>query len=364
MVKVKGFLNKKRIVAVVIAFALIAVMIVSNPEMQKFILQPETVKLNLQTGINYSLQVAGKEMLLVSSDGIRAVDDNGRENWSIVAPTTSPVVTTKNDYIMLADINGNTVNVYKKDKIVSQIKTEREILSAKLNKNGCVAVATDELGYKGVVLIFDEKGKETFKWYSGTGYIGDIDIQSKDKLAVAQIMTDKEQVYSRIMMIDARSPEKAECIAELDGIVMKLKFKNNGGLIAVSESGVYGFKRSGKEDFVIDFGGRVQLDCNIENQGNMVFAFDSGLNNTVLESYSAKGKLRGKYEADSKITDFDVNGECILAATKNDVIRVTPSGKIKGNMEVNQDVKKIKIFADRDKFLSLGGSSAEILKLR
>ena len=111
--KVKGFLNKKRVVAVIILFVVIAVMVFSNPEVQKFILRPDTVKLNLQTGINYSLQVAGKEMLLVSSDGIRAVDDDGRENWSIVAPTTAPVVMTKNDYIMLADINGTTVNVYE-----------------------------------------------------------------------------------------------------------------------------------------------------------------------------------------------------------------------------------------------------------
>lgn len=361
--KVKGFLNKRRVVAVIILFAVIAVMVFSNPEVQKFILRPDTVKLNLQTGINYSLQVAGKEMLLVSSDGIRAVDDDGRENWSIVAPTTAPVVITKNDYIMLADINGTTVNVYERDKIITQIKTEREILSAKLNKNGYVAVATDELGYKGVVRIFDKKGKDIFKWYSGTGYIGDIDIVSKNKLAVAQIMTDKEKVYSRIMLIDTRSPEEANCIAELDGIVMKLNFKNNGGLVAVSESGVYGFKRSGKKDFVIDFAGRVPVDCNIDTPGNMVFAFDSGLNNTVLESYSAKGKLRGKYEADSKITDFDVNGECILAVTQKGVVRVTPSGKIKSKTEISRDVKEVSLFADRDKFLSLGGSSAEILKV-
>ncbi len=363
MVKVKGFLNKKRVVAVIIVFVVIAVMVFSNPEVQKFILKPDTVKLNLQTGINYSLQVAGKEMLLVSSDGIRAVDDGGRENWSIIAPTTFPVVITKNDYIMLADINGTTVNVYERDKIITQIKTEREILSAKLNKNGYVAVATDELGYKGVVRMFDKNGKDIFKWYSGTGYIGDIDIASKNKLAVAQIMTDKEQVYSRIMLIDTRSPEKANCIAELDGIVMKLNFKDNGGLVAVSEGGVYGFKRSGKKDFAVDFDGRVPVDCNIDTPGNMVFAFDSGLNNTVLESYSAKGKLRGKYEADSRITDFDVNGECIIAVTQKGVTRVTPSGKIKSETEISRDVKEIKLFAGRDKFLSLGGSSAEILKV-
>ena len=370
MEKKKGFslksiVNKKRVIAVLLVFVLIAVMVFSNPEVQKFLFGQDSVKISFQSGSEYKAVAYGNEMLLVSHDGIRAVDKNGKDTWSVVHTVTTPMTAVKNGYLMIADINGTTVNVYKKDKVVSQIKTKNEILTAKMNMNGNVAVATDELGYKGAVMLFDKSGKETFKWYSGSGYIGDIDISSDGKsIAVAQLMADKEQIYSRIMVINTKSDSDAKAVAEIEGIVMNLRCKDNGEILAVSDSGVYCYKKNGKQTMHIDFGGRIPVDYNIENQGNMVFAFDTGLNNTVLESYSAKGKLRGKYEANGEIRAFDVNGECILASTVSGVVRINPSGKVKGQMTVDRDIKEIKIFSGRGRFLALGGGGAHIRKVK
>ncbi len=363
-VTVKRAFSKKRIIAVLIAFVLIGVMVFSNPEVQKFLLEPSDIKLSVQSGKNYDARTYGKGMLLIGNDGIRAIDSRGRESWSIVSPVTSPMVITKNEYIMLADHKGTSVNVYEKDKIISQIKTEREILSAKMNKNGYVAVATEELGYKGAVRVFDKNGSEFFKWSSGSGYIGDIDISSKNWLAVSQLMTDKEQIYSRILLVETNSQKDAKCIAQIEGIVTKLKYKDNGGLIAVCDSGVYAYKKNGKQDYVIEFNSRTPVGCNIENENNMVFAFDSGLNNTILESYSVSGKLRGSYETDGEMISFDVNGECILSAGMNGAFRITPKGKEKSHIGIKRDVKLVRIFPGRDEFLSIGSAGAEIIKLK
>lgn len=360
----KNVFSKKRIVAVVILFALTLVMMFSNPEFQKFLFRPDSVSVSFQPGMNYYSVNYGKEMLIVGKEGIRSIDNRGREVFSLVNNVTEPGVAVKNSYIMLADMGGTQGYLYKNDKLVSQIKTEREILAAKLNKNGYIAVATSELGYKGVVNIFDKSGKELFKWHSGSGYIGDIDISSKNELAAVQIMTDKEKVYSKIMLVDTSGKKDARCIAEVDGIVLKLKYKTGGGLIAVTDNTVYSFKKNGKQQFVIDFGGKTPVECNIENENNMVFAFDSGTNNTILESYSSRGKLRGRLETDGEVKSFDVNGECILAATINGVYRFSPSGKEKGKIDAGQDIKKIKIFAGRDEFLSLGSASADVIKIK
>ncbi len=361
--KKKQFFNKKRILAVLAAVVIICVMVFSNPEVKEFFLEKDEVKVTFQVGMSYDPVVFGNDMLLVNCDGIRAVDKKGRENWSIVSPATSPAVDKAGNYIMLADLSGNSVNVYEKDKLETQIKTEREILAAKINKHGYIAVATEELGYKGAVILYDRNGKDVFKWSSGSGYIGDMDIASNKNLAVAQVMTDKESVYSRIMLIDTSSEKDAKCIAELDGIVMRLQYKANGGLIAITDSAAHFFKKSGKKDFTIDFGGKLLEDFNIENKGNMVFAFDGGLNNSVFESYSSNGKLRGSYETVGEMTDFDVNGECILIAGKSGISRITPGGKEKSKDESVRDIKKIKLFAGRREFVSIGSGSVEIMKI-
>ena len=119
----------------------------------------------------------------------------------------------------------------------------------------------------------------------------------------------------------------------------------------------------GVKQYVIDFKGRTPVDCNMENSDNVVFAFDGGLNNTILESYSENGKMRGKYETDSQIRTFDVNGEYILYATIGKVYRISPEGKLRNVITTSVDAKDLKIFSDRDEFLLLGGSGAEILKI-
>ncbi len=360
----KKYFSKKRIIAVLVVFVLIVGTIISNPAVWNELYGPDNVKLGFQSGIEYDAVTYNKGVLLIGGDGIRAIDSRGRENWSIVSSIKTPMVITKNKYIMLVDLNGTTTSVYEKDKLISQIKTEREILTAKVNKNGYVAVAAEELGYKGAVRIYDKNGMEVYKWLSGSGYIGDIDISPKNQLVVAQLMTDKEELYTRILVFNTKSEKEPKNIAQIDGIVMKLKYKPNGEIVAVCDNGVYGFKKNGTMDYVIEFGGRTPTSCNIENDNNMVFAFDSGLNNTVLESYSSSGRLRGSYATNGEMTSFDVNGERIMVATINGIYRINPKGKERSYTVNPYDVKLVKIFPGRRHLLSIGSGTAEIVSVK
>lgn len=363
-VNVKKAFNKKKVAVIILLIAAVAVMIASNPEIKEFFSKTDAVRLNFQTGVEYDMLAYGKEMLLVNNEGICSIDKSGREVWSAVSTTTSPYVQTEGKYILLADINGKEINIFKKEKLVSQIATENEILSAKVNKNGYIAVATDELGYKGMIILYNRGGKELFRWHSGNGYIGDIAISPSNKLAIAQLVTDKEEICSKILLINPNSNSEPKCIAELKGIATKLKFNDDGSVVTLTDKGLYGFKRSGKPKFEVDFGSRRLLKCNIENKNNMVLAFDSGRSSTVLESYSSKGKLRGSFDAGDEVRTIDVSGECIMAANHDKLIKLAPNGTVKKEFKASKDVKAIRVFKDRSKLLSLGDSSAELINIR
>lgn len=363
-VNIKRAFNKKRMIATAAVIVIAVAALVTSPEIKEFFSHSDAVKLTFQTGVEYDMVNYGKDMLLVNNEGIFSIDKSGREAWSAVSAATSPSILVKGKYIMLADINGKTVKTFKKEKLISQIDTENEILCSKMNKNGYVAIATDELGYKGMVLVYDKAGKEIFRWHSGTGYIGDIDISSGNKLAVAQLITDKEEVCTKILVITPNSDKEPVCVAEMPGIVMKLQYRDNGSLIALSNKGLFGFKRSGKPSFEVHYEGKKPIECNIENENNMILAFDSGLNSTILESYSSKGKLRGAFDLGSEIRALDVNGECIVAANREGIVQINPKGTVKKEIDVNKDIKAVKVFEGRDKLLSLGDSSAELIKIR
>ncbi len=363
-VSIKNAFSKKRIIALAIILLVVVIMVFSNPDIWTFFSENDSIKLSFQTGVEYDMVTYGNDMLIVNNEGIYAVDKSGRETWSAVASTTSPYIMVEDEYIMLSDINGKTIRTFQKEKLITQIDTQNEILCAKVNKNGYVAVATDELGYKGMVILYNKNGKELFRWHSGTGYIGDIDISKDNKLIISQLMTDKEKLYSKIIMINPSKSDEPKAICEIDGMVLKLKYRDNGSFVAVSESGLYGFKKSGKQSFKVDFQGRILEKFNIDNERNMVLAFDSGLNSTILESYSQNGKLRGSFDGKTEIWAIDVSGECIVLAKHDGIFRINPRGEVKKEIKANNDVKNISIFSNRDIIMSLGSSSAELIKIK
>ncbi len=355
--------NKKRLIIVILIFAALVAGVLTNAALKNYLLETEVSQLKFQTGMEYDTIAYGKDILLVNHEGILALNRSGHELWNIVCASTSPTVSVSGKYIMLADMNGKDVHVYKEDKLITQIKTEKEILSAKMNKNGYVAVATADLGYKGMVTVYDKSGNEIFKWHSGAGYIGGMDISPKNQIALAQIMTDRDKVYSKIIRLNIKKDGETENIAEIDGIIMEVSFRENGSFTAVSNEGVYGFKKNGKAVYSTSFGGRVMESYNIENEHNMVFAFDNGRNGTMLESYSQKGELRGSYDAEDEIRNFDVSGECIAIGTAYRLLRITPTGKLKGEWQISHDVRRIKVFGSRDRVIVIGGDSADLMKI-
>ena len=357
-------LSKKKIVAILIVLAAALVMFFSNPEIGDFFMKEDSVSLSFQTGIEYDVVPYKNEMFMINNEGIYAIDRSGRESWNMVSTATSPYVLVKENNILLADLSGRKIRTFQGEKIVSEIETQNEILSARVNKNGYIAMATSELGYKGLAVLYDNHGKEIYRWHSGAGYIGAIDVSPNNRLAVSQLVTDKEEVYSKILLINPKAEEEPKCIAELKGIVTKLQYTENGFLIALSNNGLYGFKKSGKEKFSVDFSGRRLLKCNIENQNNMVLAFDSGLNSTVLESYSSSGKLRGSLDTGGEVNTIDANGECIVAVSHDKIIRLNPKGTVSKEIKINTDVKTVKIFGDRSRILVLGDGGAEIMNIK
>lgn len=360
----KSVFNKKRVVYILIFFAVTCAAFFSNPSVYKYFTDSKSSKLRFETGTESSAVVYGRDILLVNNEGISAVDRSGREVWGVSCAATTPVVEIKNKYIMHADLNGKAVNLYKKDRLETQIKTEREILSARMNKNGYIAVVTDESGYRGMVTVYSASGREVFRWHSGSGYIADVALLSDNSIAVAQILTDGETVRSKVLMPDMKGGGETKCVAELDGLAVRLSADSGSKLCVICDKTMYAFKANGKELFKIDFQGRALCGYDIKNKGNMVLEFEDGLGNTVLESYSAKGVLRGSYSAGEKLGAFAVSGECILAAGQQSVVRLNPEGKVKGKCEISHNIDKMAIFSGRRRFIAIGGNGAELLGCR
>lgn len=350
-------LNKRRLIIIVSVVAALLAVIFTSGRLWKFFNESAVQELNFQKGISYRLESHKKDILFINNEEVKSINNAGDEVWSSITGVSNPGVSAKGNYAVIFDLKGTAVQLFKNEKLIKKLNTEKSILCAKVNERGYFAVATEEVGYKGMVTVFSPKGTEIFKWHSGSGYITDIDISSKNKLIVAQVDTSGKELVSRVLHFNIKREKEIECIKKENILISALKFNDDESFNALSDTDLFGFSSKGKEKFSINYNHRTLVYYNIDNKHNLVLAFKGNVNNTIIESYSASGKKRGSFDAQGEVGALDVNGEIILLSVQRKLYSVTPSGKVRFKREMKNEISTIKIFSNRRKAVLIGGNN-------
>lgn len=165
-----------------------------------------------------------------------------------------PLVATNEEYMVLAEKEGQTIYLISGSNILWQNKLEGSISRVNVNKNGYVSVIIKTTIYKSVVIFYDLDGTEVFRTYLSNNYaictaistnnkylaIGEVDysgtiIKSYVKiLSVDLAQTDPENslVYSYesengeiITNINYQSKDTAICM--FNGYIQKVSLDSN-----------------------------------------------------------------------------------------------------------------------------------------
>lgn len=322
--------------------------------------------LEFDTGGEYAMHPYGSDILLVNNNGLKLVNNKGTDVWIKPVTLTNPMVDIEGNYMLLADLDGNnTLNLYdRKGNIITEYPIKSDILSAKICKKRYAAAAVSEEGYKGSVVVYNKKAEEIFKWNSGEGYITDIDISNNGKyIAVAQMMSDRNEVYSKIHVINVSAEKEVsvtECASQL---VTKISFDKNDNITALGDSKVYGLKKNGSQIFCIDLAGKSPQSYDISGGDRIVFLCRDNRGNSVLEIYSRRGKLLGTYTSSDKINHFSVCRDSIVVSTGRNIVSLSQKGRPKKNIEIKHDIMNIGIYGNNRNVLVLGGNKADIVRI-
>ena len=269
--------------------------------------------------------------------------------------------------ILLADLDGNcTMRLFDES---GELKLTYPIGSglsaAELNKNGYAVAVVDESGYKGSVVVYNKRGEEVFKWNSGEGYIIDAAISENNRyVAVSQMMSDSETVYSRIIVLSVDDGSVISTSTRNDSLVSDIRFYGNSSVIGVSDSDVSCYTRDGELRYEISFAGKKPTLYNIDDSDGMfaVLCQDSR-GNSNIEIYSSSGKFLGSYTSASEIKDMIISGGKIIASTSRTVVEINRRGKLKNSVDSSHDIKTIGLYGNNRNVLIIGGNKADIISI-
>ena len=83
----KRYFNKKRIIAVIVAFLLVAVVTICNPAVLNYFFGPDNIKISFQSGTKYNAVTYNRGIILLGGDSIRMIDNRGRKAGALCHPS-------------------------------------------------------------------------------------------------------------------------------------------------------------------------------------------------------------------------------------------------------------------------------------
>ena len=356
-------INKRKLLFAITGLIIAGILIFNIPGIYDFFMYSDHEEVQTLIGGDYHLERYEDGMLAYNNNEISFVSDKGEVKWNVAVKSATPKVYVEDKFILLADLSGTNAYLYEGKNLRTTIKAKEEIFAAALDPNGKVALATKAKGYKGGVTVYNKNGESEYVFGSGNGYISALDIR-KDKFVISQISAKDDAIYSTVALVDWTDNEEKICETKTGEMVFDIKFLSNGDFVAVSDKSLSGYGRRGEIDYTVSYNGRELKNYNIESDDNMVFCFSGDRNDSVIESYSRRGKLRGTRSESETVSNVDACGEAILISSMRNIKRVYPDGDADDAVTSLHDVRRIKLFKNRRYAFVTGNSSATVVKVK
>lgn len=314
-----------------------------------------------ESGQNYRFLPYGKHFLAVGNEGVTEMTAGGRTVQQISFPASAPTVDISGSYFLIYDRGGNTLSSYKgKDCYVKQELPE-EILLAKINSKGFLAVVTEERSYQCKVEIYNRYGESVYEWLVADYHIIDIAVAPDCKrFAAAVLDTSKGHADGALLFVDIEAEAVAAREEQTDSLFLSLCYGRGNTLMAVTETDVRGYNEKGERKWLQDFGGCKLLSFDMEENRNIVLSLEEGNNTARILSYTRDGKEAGSYHAATDTGIIASRGNTVAVGEAKEVALLRHSGTEKGRLPSPKEVKQI-VLTDKN-VLAVGGNAVYCLQ--
>ncbi len=309
----------------------------------------------------------GSNIVMVKNNGTYAYSDKLVSKWSIESNGSSPFIKSKDERAIIYYMN-EKVALVTDGKTTQKVETEGEISTASINADGYFCIVTGETGYKSLVTVYSPDCEVLYKWHSAENYVVDAEISPNNKsMAVATVDFSKSSVSGGVMLFNftQEKPHVGHVIE--NSIVMDIEYVSKSRVVAVSDTGFYGYNAVGEKVFEVPYDNMKLTTYNINSGNNMVLVFnkdDSVVSGSVVKIYKASGKECGIYESEDTVTGVDVVDSKIMLSLGRKLKLISKSGKEQKTFNLNKDIKNALLFENKRSAFVVSGSSVELIKLR
>lgn len=263
-------LNKKKVivtisvVVIILIISIISVIYISNSNfrnfMDKYVLLKSVTEDNLpyisiDTEKNIHTYAYHNYVIVLENNNLTLYNSSGKEVENLEINISSPIFTTQDNYLVIAEKNAQKVYLIKDKKILWEKNVEGQISRVNINENGYVSVIVSGTSYKSVITTYSEDGAEVFKTFLSSTLAIDVDISKDNKyLSFCEMDLSGTLIESKVKTI---SIEKAKvdptnsiiCTYEIPSniLVTNLEYHDKDELLCACDKQIYVLKNGNIE---------------------------------------------------------------------------------------------------------------------
>lgn len=251
------------------------------------------------------------QLVAVTNGGLQLFDTEGMSVTHELMSFKQPGVTAGEKHAAAYDIGAETLVLTDTDGNVKSLKPAGAVISARMNRDGWLAVVTEAPGYRAVVTVYDAEGSAVYVWYSGSSYVLAADIS--DDRSLAALCVDESGASVSFFKL---SQEEPVGVFEAPGeLFADIRWTDDDHLAVVGQTRAVFLKDDGSAAGSLDYNGQNLYDYACAGSGFFTLAlsqYRSG-SPTRLLTLSPKGAVLGDIPAPEGLEGVSVHGKQVLA---------------------------------------------------
>lgn len=304
----------------------------------------------LLTGNKSNVIPTLENIYTVQSGQLKSYDKYVIEKNSERVSISNPIFDSSDKYATISEKQSISFYLLEDGKVKWEKKVDTPIVGIKVNKNGYVAVMSENNIYKAVVTVFNNKGDKLFKTYVSDSYGMSASISNDNKyLVIGSVNYSKTIANSNIKIVSmekAKTDPDGAIINEynIGKLLIDIKIKDGGEVIGQFSNSITRFGILDKKEEEI-----YKLESNVEfvdiNNNNNIALIEKKVENEnnskfYLKIINAYGKQVSIYDLDDKLPKEILCRNDTIGINMNNGINIyTENGWLKKKYKSSTEIR-------------------------
>lgn len=331
-----------------------------NQNIKRAMAIEKSIMIPVQNSANMKYVVCGGKLFCVDKTAITIMSKRGQELHKDTVQLSEPIVRSAGNYVMAADKGGRRVYMYDGTKLLYDVDTEGDIISADVSENGDIIIVCSKEYYKGGVVVYNKNGDMVYSWSSGNDRIIDADISGQSRnIAIVTMSVDGSSICSNILAC-AIDSEKLEPVAKYpDKLIFDAEFYGNE-LMIIGDDMLAGLNGRGKQIWQNTL---ENSELIIYDMGECLAGVFDMNDRPYVKTINSAGKEKGSMKMNMRADYIDINNGIVAYNEDRNLVVTDISAKANKSFSCMRDMNGLYIM-DKDTAAVIYSSSIEFIDIR